>query len=675
MKTVLSLIFILIFSLFTSAATFTVTRSYDSNLLCRVDNCSLREAVNAANAAPGDDIIEFSTGGNIFLSGFEIQITSNISINGPGTRLLTISGGFTNNSSRIFYTSGNVTIRNLTLTNGNSNGGFFTGSGGAVLANGGSLLLSRVVIQNSTANNGLGGGGVSFIGGTNHRIENSSITNNTASACGGVRVDSTSISINNSTVSDNTSLETSNRTSTGGGLCFLNASATVRNSTIASNRSLSTSLTASQAGGIVAGDSSISFGNTIIAGNFAQTYPEIAQQTTNSITSAGFNLIGDSPGDAANTQNPIAFQSTDIRDTSPLLGELRNNGGTTLTRALLTGSPAIDMGFRFVTDTDQRGLPRPVDNPNVPNAAGGDSSDIGAVELGLTTLVPNRKLFDFDGDNRDDISVFRPSNGTWYRINSSNNTFYAVQFGFGFDQIAPADYDGDGKTDIAVFRGLVPGAGDLAYFYILNSSDNSFRAVQFGQRNDLPVPGDYDGDGKADVAVWRFSSIGGQSNFSYRSSSMPNVNFNQVFGSGGRPVVGDFDGDGKLDPALVMSSGLWSIRKSSDETFLGINFGLSSDIPVPADYDGDGVTNVAVFRPSTGTWYTSANAATNYGAIQFGASDDLPVPADYDGDGKADVGVFRPSNGVWYLNRTTSGFIGIQFGVSGDKPVPNAYIR
>jgi len=297
----------------------------------------------------------------------------------------------------------------------------------------------------------------------------------------------------------------------------------------------------------------------------------------------------------------------------------------------------------------------------------------------LLNDAAERTLYDFDGDGRADIAVFRPSNGFWYQLRSQNNGFAAAQFGQSNDRIAPADYDGDGKTDIAVFRDVVPGAGNFAYFYILNSSDNSFRPVQFGATGDVPVSGDWDGDGKADLAVYRDGSLsGGQSYFFYRPSSQPGENFRSIAwgATGDKPLVGDFDGDGRLDAAIFrQSTGQWYILRSSDNQVINQQFGASTDIPVPADYDGDGRANIAVFRPLTGYWYTSTNPATNYGAVRFGQSGDLPVPADYDGDGRADVAVFRPSNGAWYLLRSIQGFVSVQFGTNEDKPIPNAFIR
>ncbi len=316
---------------------------------------------------------------------------------------------------------------------------------------------------------------------------------------------------------------------------------------------------------------------------------------------------------------------------------------------------------------------------------GGDFSSIGGVtRLGIArlTVAPIRAqstLFDFDGDGRADIAVFRPANGFWYQLRSQNNAFNAFQFGQASDQLAPADYDGDGRTDLAVFRDSVPGAGDKAYFYITSSSDNSFHPVQFGTQNDLPVSGDWDGDGKADLAVYRrAASVGGQSYFLYRPSSIANADFTAIaWGTAGdKPVVGDFDGDGKLDAAVFRpSNAVWYILKSSNNQVIQQPFGLATDIPAAADYDGDGVTNIAVFRPSNGYWYTSTNPQTNYGGVQFGQAGDVPAAADYDGDGKADEAVYRPATGAWYVRRSTAGFYGVQFGAADDRPVPHSFIR
>ena len=92
---------------------------------------------------------------------------------------------------------------------------------------------------------------------------------------------------------------------------------------------------------------------------------------------------------------------------------------------------------------------------------------------------------------------------------------------------------------------------------------------------------------------------------------------------------------------------------------------------MPADYDGDGKTDFAIYRPSSGTWYL-LQSRDGFKATQWGFSTDIAVPADYDGDGKTDIAVYRPSDGTWYVLRSRDGFIAQQWGFSTDLPVPAA---
>lgn len=225
-----------------------------------------------------------------------------------------------------------------------------------------------------------------------------------------------------------------------------------------------------------------------------------------------------------------------------------------------------------------------------------NSAETGAYTLILTgpatNPVPARRFFDYDGDARADISVFRPAEGTWYISNSSNGLLRSASFGLPTDRLVPADYDGDGKTDIAVYRD--------GFWYRIYSLTNQFVATQFGSAGDIPVPADFDADNKADLAVFRPS----EGNW-YRVNSSSGQFVAAQFGTNGdKPLIGDFDGDGKADLAVFRSSSnTWYIQRSGDNSFFATVFGTNGDIPVPADYDGDGKTDVSVYRPSAGDWY------------------------------------------------------------------------
>ena len=273
-------------------------------------------------------------------------------------------------------------------------------------------------------------------------------------------------------------------------------------------------------------------------------------------------------------------------------------------------------------------------------------------------------FFDFDGDGKADVSIFRPLVGQWYYQRSLNGVVNGFQFGTSSDKPVPADFTGDGKTDIAFFR------ASSNEWFVLRSDDSTFFAFPFGAAGDIPVPADYDGDGKADAAVYRPSA---QTWFILRSTggvlSVP-------FGlSSDIPVPADYDGDGKADVGIYRPDlgQWWNLRSSNNQVFAA-TFGSPTDKPVVGDYTGDGKADVAFYRPSEGSWYVLRSEDFTYYAFPFGNSTDKPAPADYDGDGKYDAAIFRPSDTNWYIARSSGGVTIQQFGAADDVPLPGALV-
>jgi len=285
------------------------------------------------------------------------------------------------------------------------------------------------------------------------------------------------------------------------------------------------------------------------------------------------------------------------------------------------------------------------------NVLGMSQTDI-AFRLEGIEYLPIFHGSDFDGNSTSDIAVFRPSTGMW-----AIKDQYRIYFGVAGDIPVPGDYDGDGVSDVAVYR---PSTGFwmVAFRSFFGAALSApadketlmlepMLTVSVSGTSNIPVPGDYDGDGRTDIAV--FNVLTGR----WQVKSQ----FDIHFGTAGEiPVPADYNGDGKTDLAVVnMTTGHWRVRNQF-HAYLG----TTGDIPVPADYNGDGKAEVAIFRPSTGMWVISGLPR-----VFYGLPGDMPAPGDYNGDGIAEIAVFRPSTGRWYIRNIGN----YGFGTAGDIPL------
>ena len=314
-----------------------------SAILARSADLTLKKAVISGNTASGSAAAVYSYGTQDKLT----VIDSHIDGNNGGN----IAGAIAANSTQ------------TTITDSTLSGNHVTGSGGAIYAfqAGGSLRLDGVTMA---GNNGGNFAGAISANDTPTTILFSTLSGNQAALAGGAIYASGapgSLTIDTSTVSGNSN------PGFGGAMIVNSIPLSITSSTIAANSAKTFG------GGLYVAGTTPSLFSSVVADNTAPAGSDLAHNSGS--FNAAFSLIENPGGQTINSTGP------NITGQDPKLGPLADNGGTTLTQALLPGSPALDAGN--ASGFDQRGVPRPVDLKGIPAAAGGDAADIGAYEQGL----------------------------------------------------------------------------------------------------------------------------------------------------------------------------------------------------------------------------------------------------------------------------------------------------
>jgi hypothetical protein len=314
----------------------------------------------------------------------------------------------------------------------------------------------------------------------------------------------------------------------------------------------------------------------------------------------------------------------------------------------------------------------------------GDDGEIAGgwtLEIGSIIVDPGSAVVDFNGDAKTDWAIVRSTGGQMNWILQENSvaglTTYQPWGQFATDIPVPEDYDGDNKTDIAVWR-------DTEHaFYILQSGSNTLRGELFGLSGDDPtVVADYDGNGTTDLAVAR--RTGGLLYWFYRPVSNGPIFTRQWGLATDFAAPGDYDGDGKGDFVVQRGKGIQAAFYSNfGADAPGVlsrrtTFGHPNDIIAPGDYDGDGKTDIAIVREAGANleWYYEPSSAlgTFLGGQWGTTATDFITQGDYDGDGKTDFAVWRtspdPTQNFFLVRKSSDGALLFnEWGQENDFPV------
>ena len=212
------------------------------------------------------------------------------------------------------------------------------------------------------------------------------------------------------------------------------------------------------------------------------------------------------------------------------------------------------------------------------------------------------------------------------------------------------DVSGDKRSDLIFWNTSTMSAPgkflELCFFEVIDPQKNSYTKIKLGEVSDVPFLGYFDEDSAIDYGIYR-SSPNRESTWVVKSGGKDNAYNTTLGGIGDLPVPCDYDGDERFDIAVYSpSNNTFDGVLSRSKLPFKIKLGIKGDFPVPKDYDGDGSADLATYRPKNGVWTIKKTRDNTVSETVLGGPSFLPIPADYDGDGKADLCVYS------YIDKT-----------------------
>jgi spore coat protein A, manganese oxidase len=279
--------------------------------------------------------------------------------------------------------------------------------------------------------------------------------------------------------------------------------------------------------------------------------------------------------------------------------------------------------------------------------------------------------------------LLAPQTSYWYFLNARTGQTMAMPWGRTLDIPTPADYDNDGKTDVGIHRWWNFETGDVNEWWFGKSATGGHQVLAYEVFSYVQYNRNYIGDGRADigqlyqinisqdpsetcyVTVYFIGDLDGNS---IRKTVGEACNVNPA------PVPGDYNNDGRSEIAVFNNQvfKVWFPPYNSGYTAPDLTQFLDVDYPTPGDYDGDGKTDFAGTKTQAGRlfWRIKQSGTGKETETSFGFSTDKPVPGDYDADGKTDIAVYRPSDGSWWIIYSGGGGLGVfRYGLPTDTPL------